>query len=180
MSAPNGCPPRRSPVKSWPVTAAPSDATANAVRHGLTARRPILGDEDPTEFAAHVAALRTALSPSGALEEMFVERIGLASWRLRRLISVEAEVFDRNRERLSSANEERIGRGLGEAFMLGITNGGVWAALSRYEAAIARQLRADLHELQRLQAARAGVPVSPPAVVDVLVEVASGLSGPQT
>jgi len=39
--------------------------------------------------------------------------------------------------------------------------------IARYEAHLSRQLAQALHELQRLQAARAGEPVTPPVVVDV-------------
>lgn len=39
----------------------------------------------------------------------------------------------------------------------------------RYEAHLSRQLAQALHELQRLQAARAGEPVAPPVVVDLTV-----------
>jgi len=41
----------------------------------------------------------------------------------------------------------------------------------RYETALERSLYKALHELQRLQAARAGVPVPPPAAADVDVTV---------
>ena len=41
----------------------------------------------------------------------------------------------------------------------------------RYETALERSLYQALHELQRLQAARAGVPVPPPAAADVDVTV---------
>jgi hypothetical protein len=40
----------------------------------------------------------------------------------------------------------------------------------RYEAHLNRQMLQALHELQRLQAARAGAPVLPPAALDVTVE----------
>jgi hypothetical protein len=43
--------------------------------------------------------------------------------------------------------------------------------LLRYETAIERSLYRSLHELHRLQAARAGVPVPPPAALDVDVAV---------
>lgn len=45
--------------------------------------------------------------------------------------------------------------------------------VTRYEAHLSRQLAQALHELQRLQAARAGEPVTPPVVVDLTVS-ASG------
>jgi hypothetical protein len=41
--------------------------------------------------------------------------------------------------------------------------------IARYEAHLSRQLAQALHELQRLQAARAGAPVVPPFVVDLTV-----------
>jgi len=41
--------------------------------------------------------------------------------------------------------------------------------IARYEAHLSRQLAQALHELQRLQAARAGASVTPPIVVDVTV-----------
>ena len=42
--------------------------------------------------------------------------------------------------------------------------------LTRYETAPERRFHRLLHELQRLQAVRAGVDVPPPAVVDVDVQ----------
>ena len=41
--------------------------------------------------------------------------------------------------------------------------------IARYEAHLSRQLAQALHELQRLQAARAGAPIPPPVIVDVTV-----------
>ncbi len=49
-----------------------------------------------------------------------------------------------------------------------------FSKLSRYETSLARRLDRALHELERLQAARAGRAVAVPAVVDV--DVSSGPS----
>jgi hypothetical protein len=46
--------------------------------------------------------------------------------------------------------------------------------LTRYEAHLSRQMLQALHELQRLQAARAGEPVPPPAALDVTVDAGEG------
>ena len=43
--------------------------------------------------------------------------------------------------------------------------------ISRYEAHLERSLYKTMHELERLQATRAGQPVPPPAAVDVTVDV---------
>jgi hypothetical protein len=47
--------------------------------------------------------------------------------------------------------------------------------VTRYEAHLSRQMLQALHTLERLQVARAGVPVAPPAAVDVTID---GLAGP--
>jgi hypothetical protein len=55
--------------------------------------------------------------------------------------------------------------------------------LSRYEAHLSRQMYQALHELQRLQAARAGEPVPPPAALDVTVDADTSppaLTDPET
>jgi hypothetical protein len=65
----------------------------------------------------------------------------------------------------------------GELPMLGLTfirdasGPEALSKLSRYESTIERRFYKALHELQRLQAARAGQPIPPPAVVEVEVEV---------
>ena len=50
-----------------------------------------------------------------------------------------------------------------------LPDGGVVDRVTRYEAHLSRQLAQALHELQRLQAARAGEPVAPPVMVDLTV-----------
>jgi hypothetical protein len=57
---------------------------------------------------------------------------------------------------------------LGRAF---VATESTFSTLSRYESTIERGLYKALHELQRLQAARSGVPVPPPITGDVDVSV---------
>jgi hypothetical protein len=52
-----------------------------------------------------------------------------------------------------------------------LPDGRVLEKIGRYEAAAERSLYKALHELQRLQAARQGQAVTPPAVLDVDVTV---------
>ena len=49
--------------------------------------------------------------------------------------------------------------------------------LSRYELTLERSLYKALHELQRLQAERQGIPVRPPTAIDMTVEMAGGDAG---
>jgi len=55
-----------------------------------------------------------------------------------------------------------------------LPDGDTLQKVSRYEAHLSRQLYQALHELQRLQAARAGQPVPPPAALDVTVDAPDG------
>ena len=60
----------------------------NALKHGLLAKEVVItigeGAEKPEEFDALLEALQTQLVPAGTLEEMLVEKIAVAYWRLRR------------------------------------------------------------------------------------------------
>jgi hypothetical protein len=77
--------------------------------------------------------------------------------------SAEAET-----ERTKAESEEAT---LGEAFITDATKGDSLTKLSRYETALDRSLYRALHELQRLQAARAGQLVPVPTVADVNVSI---------
>src|SRR5947208_744595 len=79
---------------------------------------------------------------------------------------VEAEVFDGERARLRQAGlAADLGAAFGQASQ-------TLSTLARYETSIERALYHALHELQRLQAARAGQAVPPPLAVDVDMTVA--------
>jgi hypothetical protein len=53
----------------------------NALKHGMTARQPLLPDEDAAELAAEVEALGDELQPRNKLEAMLVEGIAGGAWR---------------------------------------------------------------------------------------------------
>ena len=124
--------------------------------------------------------LRTELQPVGELENMFVDRIISAHWRLRRLGRVEDGIFTYKYYGTLSDSLEMEGMQeanttmLGNAFVTDANEGNAFSKLSRYETAIERSLFKSLHELQRLQAARqAESTLPPPVAVDVEV---SGVS----
>ena len=72
----------------------------NALRHGLLAKEVVItigeGAEDPEEFSRLLVDLREQLNPVGTLEEMLVEKIAAAYWRLRRAYNYEVGLI-RNR-----------------------------------------------------------------------------------
>ncbi len=141
-------------------------ASQNATEHGLTARAVLLPEEDAGAFVRLARRLRSALRPVGALEQALAERVVACVWRLRRVLAVEASVFEyRRRDALSG----RVT--LGAAFSYDAANVDAFGKLARYEAAVERGLYRALHELERLQARRAGERVAPPAVLDVDVNM---------
>jgi hypothetical protein len=131
----------------------------NNMKHGLLSRASLVKGESEAELVDFGKRLRSQLAPVGELELLLADRMVSTAWRLRRLVSLEAMLFDREEE----PDAAFIGYGREK---MGI--------LSRYEVTLERSLYKALHELQRLQAGRAGQPVPLPEAVDVDVFV----SGP--
>ena len=66
----------------------------NALRHGLRARCfALLPEEDPAEWAEHLADLRAGLGPADAAEEKLVTALAVAMWKEIRADRQEAEVL---------------------------------------------------------------------------------------
>ena len=126
----------------------------NATKHGLLSRESLVKGESEADLVDFGKRLRAQLAPVGELELLLVDRIVSTAWRLRRLVSVETMLF--NKEQTPDYAFNRYGRE-----KMGV--------LSRYEVTLERSLYKALHELQRLQAARDGQAVPLPVVVDVSV-----------
>ena len=65
----------------------------NALKHGLLSREVFLPDEDGNALEELGKRLRSHLVPFGELEDLLVDRIVSAAWRLRRVGWVEAGIF---------------------------------------------------------------------------------------
>ena len=65
-------------------------ARMNALRHGLTAKSIVIGDEDSNEFEQLQVDLETDLQPATRLERELVGRLAGLLWRLRRVPILEA------------------------------------------------------------------------------------------
>jgi hypothetical protein len=81
-------------------------AKYNALKHGLLAKEVVIpvgdGAENPNAFDALLADLRGQLLPEGTLEEMLVEKIAVAYWRMRRAYEYETGLI---REKLDHATD---------------------------------------------------------------------------
>ena len=65
----------------------------NALKHGLLSREVLLPGEDEEALRELGERLRAELQPVGELEDLLVDRIVAAYWRIRRLVRVEAGIF---------------------------------------------------------------------------------------
>ena len=115
-------------------------SSLNAVKYGFFARDPLLPGECADAFTAFSAPLLASLAPAGHVEQLLAGRI------------VDAALLDKDAVRASASPDTSIGR----AFIHDSKDAGTLTRLSRYEAGIERGLFRTLHELQHLQAARAG------------------------
>jgi len=83
----------------------------NALKHGLLAKEAVItvgeGAESPEEFDALLEDLKTQLAPAGTLEEMLVEKVVVAYWRLRRAYKYEVGLI---REELDTTTDDFYSR----------------------------------------------------------------------
>ena len=144
----------------------------NALRHGLRSEEILLPGEDEQALRELDEYLRAELQPVGELENLLIDRVVAAYWRLRRLGRVEAGIFIQ--ESYGDVGDSDASK-LGLSFIRDGNGANAFSKLSRYEAAIERSLYKALHELQRLQAARrADGDAAPPVAIDVDI---SGVPG---
>lgn len=142
-------------------------SSQNALRHGLLSREAVLPGERRAKLTAFAERLHEDLAPEGELESLLVDRIVSCAWRLRRALSVEVGIIQRELSEDSEGKSEA--EQLALAFVRAAYSADALTKLSRYETTLERGLFRALHELQRLQAARAGSHVVPPMAVDVEV-----------
>ena len=173
-------------------------SSRNALKHGLLAEQVIIVGENVNELSDLEQRLTAEYRPAGVLERELVNQMVASLWRLYRLRKVEAGIFAQQieesrpagfmrlldiggmtptmaEEALNPSDSElaehkKMQRSLGLAFISDGIGANAFIKLSRYEASIERSFFRALHELQRLQAARAGADVSVPVAVDVTVD----------
>ncbi len=68
--------------------------STNAVKHGLRAQHTVIDGESWTEFNEFRDELVRYFAPVGFLEQLLTDRFITASWRLRRAVRIEVELFN--------------------------------------------------------------------------------------
>src|SRR5438874_274357 len=85
---------RNAQRSTGPRTAAGKDRSRfNALKHGLTARTPVLPGEDPEAFQSRIEAFVTFLGPENELEQYLAESAAQSSWQLDRARRAEAALL---------------------------------------------------------------------------------------
>ncbi len=71
-----------------------SIASKNATTHGLRSVQPVIEGEDPAEYNDFRNDMIVQFAPNGPMETLLVDRIIHAAWRLRRIGTIEVEIYD--------------------------------------------------------------------------------------
>jgi len=79
-----------------------SRSKMNALKHGLSAKKIVIGDEDPKEFEALRAALERDWQPETAFESELVDQLAGLFWRMRRVPAIEAAIVKAREEKAYS------------------------------------------------------------------------------
>jgi hypothetical protein len=96
-------------LSTGPQTPAGKARTSqNALQHGLLSRKLLLPGESQVEFDALLGQLQSELDPVGTLEFTLVERIAVALWRQRRLVSAEAATIAIQQQELGYSKVSRV------------------------------------------------------------------------
>jgi hypothetical protein len=139
----------------------------NALKHGILSKEVLLKGEDEKTLIEIGKKLRAELEPQTELELVLVDRITANVWRLRRVMQIEREMMDDDKNDAMDFSLSGGKKTLGEAVSYDFANHDTYGKLIRYEASIERGIYKALHELQRLQANRMGEKLPVPMTVDV-------------
>jgi hypothetical protein len=170
---------RRNARKSTgPKTAAGKKRVSrNAIKHGFFSKYLLVqrrdGKESQGEYDDFYVGIRKHFQPIGWLEELWVEKIAVWSWRLRRLLRCETGQIDRALAEHSYELQQSKGDDLAEpeseaspspemdamSDHLFLPGKDELDKLLQYEAMINRQLNHAISELERIQERRKGKPI---------------------
>ena len=154
-----------------------SRSSGNSMKHGLTARSPVIAGEDPEEYERLRAGILQEYMPQGPLEETLAEIVAATLWRLRRvpfleaciLVFVEQRSFDETdpvdeamRLEIRETSDKYLGRlpadpsqvRIGRMLEQGLTRGDLIGKLSNYEGQLLKRLERTIDQLNRAIASR--------------------------
>jgi hypothetical protein len=156
-----------------PQTAAgKTRSSQNAVKHGITSNKMfVLQNENPAAWEAMLEKCVAQFNPITGYEQMIIEEIAFARWRLRRLFTIENALFDIEMDEQADALDARydsIDEGVrkGHAFKSLAETSRSTALMNRYQARLERscqRLEKSFYELRAAARADAAAAAAPEA-----------------
>ena len=134
----------------------------NALKHGLLCQEILLKDESEEALLELEKNMRSELKPKTEIERLLVDRIVANTWRLKRALKGEKEMIEHDIEDIFVAVKN-----FGSALSCDFANHDSYGKFTRYEASLERGMYKALHELQRIQATRAGEKLPAPIAIDI-------------
>jgi hypothetical protein len=161
-------------------------SSANSRRHGLASASILMDGESAEDFQLLRADFLNQFQPQTAVETDLVDVMAIARWRLRRLLAIEAHLFDQEilcrkdeiKYRSKTKAMEQEDR-LAFVFQSLGDHGNSLTLLLRYEGSLNRSYDKALKQLLQLQSARPEPPLGsfrifenaePPATIDTSLE----------
>jgi hypothetical protein len=141
------------------------NSSRNALKHGMTAASFVLPGESEQDFADLLQAHRDTYQPANAIEIDLVETMALARWRLRRMASLESNLFENELVLCQKEIDEKFATipDLGRLAFVFQQQTKSLALLIRYESSLTRLHDRTYKHLKELQKLR-NEPTKPPCV----------------
>lgn len=146
----------------------------NALKHGLTGRDLLIGNEKLADVERFRKSFYDDLSPQGAVETMYVDIIWSSAWRYIMAVNAESNYLEARLDDnlFDSHNKPRLASHIWEAVIIQeVQYNNPLALLHRYQTSYERRMYKALHELERLQAARNGE--KSPATLAIDIDVSN-------
>lgn len=85
----------------------------NALKHGLLSTKLILDGEARGDYQALLSGLLASLNPAGMLEQVLVEKVAVALWKQKRLVTAESASIELSRRMEAKGNIDRVEKAMG-------------------------------------------------------------------
>ncbi len=138
-----------------PKTANGKDQSSrNAIKHGLTSTRTLIGQEDPIEFHELRGSLLRDYAPANTQEEILVDRLASASWRTLRSRQMEQSLCNMSVDQWQDkrkGDRPRTAQTENEALIISMVEDDLWRVMLRYDTQISRDFFRTLNALEKIQ-----------------------------
>lgn len=148
-------------------------SSMNGLKHGLTAKSIVIGDEDPAQFELLRKALEEEYNPRSVLARELVERAAGIIWRLRRIPRWEAAILGIRCDQVMTFNisEKAYSADFDAVTGMALIDDGAHndalGKLTRHESALMNQLTKTLRMLEFIQSQE---PAEHTTVIDVIAD----------